>query len=120
MKNRDIIQLYEGICDLKDLDFNVSVGYIFAKNLVILEPFYKAIKQQQRKLWEKYGQYNEEGNLFVPNDRIDELTKENEELMEIETIVNISKLRVKDLENYNIGLEKLVKIYDMINENPQE
>lgn len=118
MKNKDIITLYEGINNLKDVEFGVKVGYVFAKNLIQLEPYYIAIKQQQKRLWEKYGSYNEEGNLFVPKERIDELEKENNVLMEIETIVDISTISIEELEKYNISLDKLVKVYGMIKESP--
>ena len=118
MKNKEIIQLYEGIYELKEIDFGVRIGFVFAKNLIALEPYYKAIKDQQRKLWIKYGVPNEEGNLVIPKDKISILEKENDELMEIETIVNITKISIDQLEEYKISLDQLLKIYNMLKESP--
>lgn len=120
MKNKEIIQLYEGIYELREQDFGVKVGFIFAKNLITLEPYYKAIKASQRKLWEKYGSPNEEGHLVVSKDKISDLEKENDELMEIETIVNITKISIEQLEECKINLDQMLKIYYMIEENRRD
>lgn len=120
MKNKEIVQLYEGIYELKDQDFGVKVGFIFAKNLITLEPYYKAIKTTQRQLWEKYGSLNEEGNLVVSKENISALEKENNELMEMETIVNITKIPINSLEEYKISLDQMLKIYYIIEENRRD
>ena len=96
MKNKEIIQLYEGIYELKEQDFGVKVGFIFAKNLITLEPYYKAIKTSQRKLWEKYGSPNEEGNLVVSKDKIPDLEKENNDICATYTTQNGTDILLYD------------------------
>ena len=120
MKNREILSLYEGINEIKAEEFEVKVSFAFAKNIIILEPYYKAIKQAQKTLWIKYGEANGEGDLVVPKDKIEELEKENGSLMKIENNLEVEKITLKDIEKNRLSIDNLLKIMPMINEKPQE
>ena len=120
MKNREILSLYEGINEIKTEEFDVKVSFAFAKNVIILEPYYKAIKQSQRSLWIKYGEPNNEGDLVVPKDKVDDLEKENNSLMRIDNNIEIEKIKLKDIEKNKLSVDNLLKIMPMIEEKPQE
>lgn len=118
MKNKDILNLYEGLYEIsqnKDLKFNVKISFILAKNKNILQPLYDAIIETRRKILQKYGIGIENGDWKIPNENIPSFRKEWDEFMAIDNFICLQGISLEDIQNekINVGLmEKLLPLID--------
>lgn len=116
MTNKEIIQIYNGIAKLKEVNpkLKVKTSYILAKDYKILQPLFDTIQNEQEKIFLKYGEIKEEG-IYVPNEKIENLNQELNELDLIENEINIDKIKVDDFDeeaiNFNI-ISDLMLIFE--------
>lgn len=67
----------------------------------------------------EYGQQTEDGNYYIPEDDIETITKVNNELMFVineDVIINIEKLKSKDVFEKSVDAEYLIGLYPIIEE----
>lgn len=67
----------------------------------------------------EYGQQTEDGNYYIPEDDIETITKVNNELMSVineDVIINIEKLKSKDVFEKGVDAEYLIGLYPIIEE----
>lgn len=114
MKNKDIMKLYQGLCEISELKFKPRTSFILAKNKVALEPLYSIIVKCQRDIFEEYGEIKEDGSVLIPNDKIKEANKALEELMELDNTVQIIKISIEDFGNEVVSIDLLEKLMDII------
>lgn len=118
MDNKTICKVYEGLYLLsqeKELKLKPKIGFILAKDKMLLEPYYKAIKECEKKLWQQYGSYDDEGNLVANKDEIEIINSSYEELMSQENNIELEKVSINDFGEENINFSLLEKIVDIIN-----
>ena len=91
LKNGDILTTFETlqrISDNPDLKFNVALGYMLARNKEKLRPEAVIIYDMRREIIMEHGRI-EDKDIIVPGEYVDEVNKKIEELMNIETDVEI-------------------------------
>lgn len=117
MTNREIFNLYEGLCEIgidKNLKFEIRISYIFAKAKHILEPYYKAILETRTKLLDKYGKTADNGDWIVPKENVADFTKEWDTFMGIENVIVLERIKIEDLANERLGVELTEKLLPII------
>ena len=117
MTNNDIIALYETlnrISENTDLKFDVTLGYIFAKNKAKLKTEATLIYNMRQEILMEYGKI--EGNeIIVDKDKIDEVNEKITELAELENDVSIMTIELNQLEPYKLSIEDIEGLMPMIN-----
>lgn len=119
MKNKDILKLYEGLCELEQLQglhLKARTSYQLAKDKLIIEPFYNLIKKCELDIWKQFGTILDDGNVSVEKDKVGELNKAYDDLMEIETDVNIDKIELNEFDGQGISMELFGKLIRVIKE----
>ena len=107
MTNKEIVQIYNGITKLREANpkLKVKTSYVLAKDYKILQPFFDTIQNEQEKIFLKYGETKEDG-IYVPNEKVEKLNKDLNDLDLIENEINIDKINVNDFDeeaiNFNI------------------
>ena len=116
MKNGDIINTYETLKLLSsnpDIKFNVAAGYILAKNKEKLRQEATIIYQMRQDIIMEHGRL--EGNaIIVPKEYVDETNKKINELMEIDTEVELKKIPINLIQELQLSLEEIEKLSVMI------
>lgn len=114
MKNKDIVKLYEGLCELNDFKFKPKVSFTLAKDKINLEPLYTAVIKCQREILEQYGEQKEDGTVLVPNAKIREANIALEELMEIDNKVDLNTISIDDFGDETVSMDLLGKIMGIV------
>lgn len=118
MKNKDIYDLYEGLCEIgqdKELKFDIQTSFILAKDKRILEPIYKAIVETRQTALEKYGEPLESGEWRIPKENIKAFTKEWNDFMEMDSFVSLQQITLENIKSEKIGIELMEKLLILIN-----
>lgn len=118
MKNKDIYDLYEGLAIIgqdSELKFNAQTSFYLARNKNLLAPYYNAIVETRTKILEKYGEAKEDGTWLVPNDKVEDFTREWDAFMSIENIVNLQKIKIEDFQT-QVNIEIMGKLLPIIEE----
>lgn len=116
MKNSDIITLYETlnrITEDKDLKFNVTIGYAMAKNKEALREAVVIIYDKRREIIMEHGEAKD-GEITVPKEYVEELNDKINELLNIDTPVDLIMLPVNTFDKYELNLEDMEGIMHMI------
>lgn len=103
-KNKEILTFFNGCGSLKEKKLPVKLGYAIKKNISAVSDAVKAYEEEYKELLNKYGSKDENGNLVEENGRCpiedgQNFTKDLEELLDIETEVNIHTITEDDLRN---------------------
>lgn len=117
MTNKEIYNLYGGLNEISqnsEYKFNIKTSYILAKNKNLLEPLYQAIIMTRQKLFDKYGEPQEDGGWLIPKQQVTQFTQEWDTFMEIENIVNVQKISIDSLEENKLGIDIVEKLLPII------
>ena len=116
LKNADILILYETLGRLmenKELKFNITVGYLMAKNKAVLEPLVEVIYNMRRNILLEYG--SQDGlEIQVPTESIAEVNQKITELMSVENNIEIIQIPIQLLEKNELNFEDIVGLTYMI------
>lgn len=118
MKNKDIYNLYDGLYEIgqnKNLKFEIKTSYILAKDKHILEPYYNAIIETRQRLLDKYGDPQDNGDWKVPKEKVKDFTREWDDFMEMENLIQLQNIELKDLEGEKLDIELMEKLLNLIN-----
>lgn len=109
MKNGDILALYETlkmISEDKEIKLNVVAGYILAKNKEKLRQEAVLIYKMRQDIIMEHGELK--GNaIIVPKEYIDEVNQKINDLMEIETKIELTKVPIEALEECKLTIEEI-------------
>lgn len=102
LKNKEILTFINGCGSLKEKKLPVKLGYAIKKNISAVGDAAKAYDEEYKELLNKYGTKDEKGNLVEENGRCpiedgQNFTKDLEELLDIETEVNIHTITEDEL-----------------------
>ena len=103
MKNGDILLLYETLSRITsnpELKFNIRIGYIMARNKEKIRAEAVIISNQRRQIILEYGTLKDD-ELIVPKDKIDEVNQKINELMEIESDIQITTIPINEFDDNN-------------------
>lgn len=103
LKNRDIVNFINGCAVLRAKKLPVKIGYAINRNIIILSEAAEAYNVAREKIIEEYTEKDSEGkpvvkdNSYVFKD-IQRFNKDLEELLGIDTEVNLHTISEKDIE----------------------
>lgn len=119
MTNKQVIDLYNGLCKLeeKKIQLPIIVGYGLAKDKTLLEEEVKLIYNFQHKILLKYGNYNNEKDIIVPKEKVDEANKELEELLNMENGIELVQIPITAFKDLQFTLEEMKALQYIINLN---
>ena len=108
IKNKEIRILAEKMKEIEKKNFPVKVSFVLARNQKTIADILQTLEGQRKKLCEKYAERDENGNIktednaYVIRD-VQSLKKEYQELLEIETELELQKIEEADLEKFGEG-----------------
>lgn len=103
LKNRDIVNFINGCAALKEKKLPVKIGYAIHRNILSLAEAAEAYNTAREKIIEEYTEKDCEGkpvvkdNSYVFKDT-QRFNKDLEELLGIDTEVNLHTISEKDIE----------------------
>ena len=68
----------------------------------------------RQKILMEYGTRDKNGDIVVLRENIDEVNQKINELMDIDNLVDITKISFEDIENYELNIEDIEGIRYMI------
>lgn len=89
-----------------------AVSYRFSK---ILGEFFK-LEEERQKLIIKHGDKDDKGNFSVEPEKLEQFTKEWEELMKEEIVIPISLTKLNNLEGVQIRADQMFALAPFIEE----
>lgn len=116
MRNGEILTLYETLTRLSDnktLKFPVPAGYALAKNKEKLRQEAQLIYEMRRKIVMEHGKLDG-SNIVVPKEYIDDVNKKINELMEIETDINLITIPIDVFDGIELNIEDMEGLMYMI------
>ncbi len=116
MKNSEILTAYETlerITQNKELKFNVTVGYMLAKNKAKLRQEANIIYDQRRKILMEHGTI-EGRDITVPKEFVAEINQKIDELMNIENDLDLMLIPIDLIEQYELNMEDIEGLMIMI------
>lgn len=86
------------IVENNELSLPLSVNYCIQKNYQMLENIAKDVDKLRDELIRKNGKLNEEGTQYiVPKEKMEKVSKELEDLLDVENEVNIRYIHLEKL-----------------------
>lgn len=119
MDNRAICKVYEGLCLLsqeKDLKLKPKTSFILAKNKMLLEDYYKIIKECEHNIFKRYGTTDEDNSIIINYDSLNDFQKAREELMEQQNAIEPEKISIDELGEEQVPFEIVEKLMEIIKE----
>lgn len=116
MTNGEIVNLYEGLQNIKTIALPIQIAYIFLRNSQVLSPLYQTIMQCRDDLVRKYGALQEDGRYTVPLENIEQFQEEINQLTKIENQVELTKVSLSELSSLNLSMSELQAIMPIISE----
>jgi hypothetical protein len=94
----------------------VKINFFIQKNKVTLLKLAQEIEDARIKILTAYGESREDGSIFIPEEKIDAVNKELEDLLSIDQEVNIAKIDIEAFpEDINLTTGQMESILFMIN-----
>lgn len=117
MTNKEILNIYNALLEIKTTPFPAKISYILMRNKNKMEPIVQAYLSAQQQALDKYAKpvENEKGKYYIP-ENTSEYWKEIKELDNIAVKIDLSSFSLKDIENVNISLEVMNALMPMIEE----
>ena len=109
--------LNEAFSEGKNAIFPIKLAYIIEFNKSVLYQKYELIERSRMAVGKKYGVLDENNEGYkISSENLEKAEKELEQLFEIEQMVDIMKIPLKDLENCDISLKQMEALLFMIEE----
>lgn len=116
MTNEEIIQIFSGISQLREekIKLNVRMSFNIANIYQKLLPQVRLIEDERRKILLEYGIKNEDGTITIPRENIDKANQQINELMNIENIFEIQKIKLEDFGDIDLSYEIIENLTPII------
>lgn len=106
LKNRDIVNFINGCTALKEKKLPIKIGYAVHRNILSLAEAAEAYNVAREKIIEEHTEKDSEGNPVVKDNSYvfkdtQRFNKDLEELLGIDTEVNLHTISEKDIEKYD-------------------
>lgn len=117
LTNEDALKIIKGLSELEELDLplNIKTSYCLARIRQTLTPIVNTIQEKQLEVYKKHGERTSRNEYKVPDEKIDDLQNDLNELSQIENEVQLNKLKLDDFGDNNIPfyiIEKLLLIIE--------
>lgn len=118
LTNQQILSINQSINDLREskIILNIKTSYKLARIKKIIQSFTDTIQQEQMKLYQKYGESEEDGKIRIPPEKIKEFTEEFEELMKINNNIEIDPINIDELGDVDIDFNIMDGLMDILEE----
>ena len=125
MKNQDIINCYKGLAEMRKAPMRRLPGrtcFTIIKNMKTLEPIVESIEAAYNEIVLKYADpVDGETNSFqVREGQKENLTQELNELYNIDTEVNLTKIQLSEIAKCDCSINEMEALYLMIEEDEEE
>ncbi|WP_291653793.1 hypothetical protein [Clostridium sp.] len=124
ISNEKLLSSVDILSKLMDMDLNIRVSYILARNISTIEKEITIYNNEREKLIKKYGvkdenenlKLNEDNTIQLKNECIGNWNRDIKDLLDLEIDVNIELIDKEDLFkcNCNISARELILIDYMI------
>lgn len=117
MTNGELLKLYETLNRLtedRERKFNVRLGYLLAKNKAMIKQDIQLIYDAKQKIIYEYGEPQENGDVIIPQDKIDTVQKKLDELLDINIDVPLIYIPIEDFNNYEFNLNDIDNLQPII------
>lgn len=95
--------------------FPAKISYAIQNNLTILLEKYELIEKNRIGIGEKYGEYNEKDGVYhIKKELIQQAQTELEDLLNVEQMIDLIFLTLKDLENCSFTMAQINALHFMI------
>lgn len=103
LKNRDIVSFINGCAALKEKKLPIKIGYAINRNIIALTEATEAYNMAREKIIKEYAEKDSKGELVIRDDCYvfkdkQAFNKDLEELLDIDTEVNLHAISEKDIE----------------------
>ena len=108
MKNGEVLRLYETLSEIANdpnQKFTVKVSYIFAKNRERIRSEAILIFNMRQKILLEYGKQKDNGDIIIPRDKLDEVDNKINELMNLDSDLQVDQLCFTDLKGYELSID---------------
>lgn len=121
LKNSDIIKIYETLINIynqKDMKFSAKTAFSLIRNINLLQPYYINIMEVREDLIRSNGSELVDGTYQIPQDSIDFINQELQDLLDIECEIALNKINFEDFPQLQLtlnewdSLEKILTIED--------
>lgn len=124
MKNQDIINCYKGLSEMKKAPMRrlpARTCFTIIKNMKTLEPIVESIEATYNEIVLKYADpINGENNNFqIREGQKEALTQELEELYNIDTEINLTKIQLSEIAKCDCSINEMEALYIMIEDNEE-
>ena len=116
LKNSDIVKIYETLINIynqKDMKFSAKIAFSLIRNINLLQPYYTNIMEVREDLIRNNGLELADGTYQIPQDSIDFINQELQDLLDIECEIELNKINFEDFPQLQLTLnewESLEKI----------
>lgn len=117
MLNKDIISTFEGLQNLRQAAnrrLPARTSFAIVRNSKILQPIVEDIQAAYNELIMKYAEPVEEDKFRVKQENMKDFTTELNSLYNLDTDIQIVKIKFADIENLELSLEEIEALYFMI------
>ncbi len=106
LKNRDIVNFINGCTALKEKKLPIKIGYAVHRNILSLAEAAEAYNVAREKIIKEHAEKDYKGELIIRDDYYvfkdkQAFNKDLEELLGIDTEVNLHTISEKDIEKYD-------------------
>lgn len=119
MTNEELLRLYETlnrITNNKEMTFDIKLGYYFAKNKAAIRDEAILLYNTRQELMLKYGELQENGDIIIKKDLVDVVQAKLDEIMKIETNVQVTPILITDFDKLQLSLEDIEGLMPILEE----
>lgn len=117
LNNNQIYNLYPVLLSLKrnkEIKLSVVTGFNILTNISLLEDIYKNILSSMQEITSPYIESINGDLIKIQEDKIEEVNKLLSELSYIENDVNLKKLKLEDIKDFNLTLDEIDTLMPII------
>ena len=116
IKIRKLLEIKQSLEKLISLDIPIKTAFKISKSIKNFNDEYAAFEDSKIKLFKKYGEENEKGNLEIKKENTEKFKKELEDLMEIKINIKVPKVTLKELGDIKISAGDIANLDILITE----
>lgn len=119
MINKEILHIVEGLSQIlqDSTSFPANVSYAIIRNFKILSPIAEDIYNERENIIKKYGEKIEDGHYQIPEDKINIANQELDNLLNMDTNVQLVTFSIDNLLGYDIPLKTMNILYFIIEDS---
>ncbi len=104
----------------EDLTLPVKVNFYLQKNMNTIMDAGREIEKTRMEIVQRYGTPTEDGNgVEIPNDKIEEVNKELEDLFSLEQEIKINEISLEAFANVELSSSQVAAIAFMIKDEEE-